>query len=284
MSRILRVLCLLCAVAGTSRATEKPHADGPHEQVRTIQQRVAEQLAGAESAHAPVAPPAAARATRAAAATAAAPAAMPVPGHGAGPEAAVGPADPEAIWHRLMTGNRRFVDVKPLVRPYVAQRADLAGGQRPQVIVLACADSRVSPELVLDQSLGDLFVVRTAGNIADVVALGSIEYALEHLHVPLLVVMGHEKCGAVAAALESGDMPTANLQAIVDRIRPATLKPRTCFEGAELVSRCVASNVSQSARDIEANSPVVRAHTAARTLVIKRAVYDLKSGMVTALE
>ncbi len=278
MFRSIRLAALLGVLSASAHASTPPPAGSPDSQVRGIVQRVQERLAQTPAAH---------ESAAAATAHATAPPTPPKPAaraaHAPAAHAAT-PTDPEGAWNALMAGNRRFVDSKPIERPLAAQRTALAKDQHPHTIVLTCADSRVSPELVFDQSLGDLFVVRTAGNVADAVALGSLEYAVEHLHTHLLVVLGHEKCGAVRAALEPGDMPTPNLQAIVDRIRPATEKPRVCFEGEELVSRCVATNVHQSARDLATHSPILREHVARQDLVIKRAVYDLRSGVVTALE
>src|SRR5205085_4713424 len=117
---------------------------------------------------------------------------------------------------------------------------------------------RVSPELVFDQGLGDLFVVRTAGNVADPVALGSIEYAIAHLHPSLLVVLGHEKCGAVAAAAAGGGDLGPNLGAIVAKIDPALAPLRRSATGDMLVAEGVRANVRQSARDLLANSAVIR--------------------------
>ena len=107
---------------------------------------------------------------------------------------------------QLVEGNRRFVSGE-VARPHqsAARRAELAKGQAPVAIVLTCSDSRVAPELYFDQGLGDLFVIRNAGNVLDDHVLGSIEYAVEHLHVPLLIVIGHEKCGAVSAAVGGGE-------------------------------------------------------------------------------
>lgn len=107
-------------------------------------------------------------------------------------------ANPEKGLAALVEGNRRY-QAQRLTHPHqnAARRAALAAGQHPFAAVLSCADSRVPPEIVFDQGLGDLFVVRVAGNITDDVVLGSLEYAVEHLHVPLVVVLGHYKCGAV---------------------------------------------------------------------------------------
>ena len=189
----------------------------------------------------------------------------------------------DEIWSDLLEGNRRFVAGKPKPRPLVAARLELAKGQHPQVIVLGCADSRVSPELVFDKNLGELFVVRTAGNIADPIALGSIEYAAEHLHSRVLVVLGHEKCGAVAAAASGEKMPTANLDAIVKRIFPVIEKYTICAEGDQLLDLAVEANVRQSARDVVSESPILQKEVAERRLTVIRAVYKLKTGEVLRL-
>jgi carbonic anhydrase len=169
------------------------------------------------------------------------------------------------------------------VRPNARERLELAGGQHPRVIVLGCSDSGVSPELVFDQSPGDVFVVRTAGNIVDPIALGSIEYAVEHLHARLLVVLGHTSCGAVKAAVSGGDMPSACLQAIVDRIRPTVQRLSNCFEGDELVERSVIANARQSATDVLANSALLREAVSKGELKVMSALYDLHGGVVTSL-
>src|SRR5262245_24451061 len=118
------------------------------------------------------------------------------------------PADPAAAaLAKLKEGNGRFVGGKAMTKGIdVKERAELVKGQQPFAIVLTCADSRVAPELVFDQGLGQLFVLRVAGNVCDPNILGSIEYGVEHLKSPLIVVMGHEKCGAVAAAIGGGEL------------------------------------------------------------------------------
>lgn len=122
----------------------------------------------------------------------------------------------------LVEGNQRFVSgrfgSKDLSK---ARRVDLAtNGQKPFAVVVSCSDARVPPELIFDQALGDLFVIRVAGNVVDNIEMGSIEYGIEHLHVPLIIVLGHEKCGAVQAAVDGGDF-TKNITAIVAKIQPA---------------------------------------------------------------
>src|SRR5262249_7971690 len=118
------------------------------------------------------------------------------------------PTAEEAL-QRLKQGNARFVADKLDQKKDIGgkRRGDLAKGQRPFAIILSCADSRVPPELVFDQGLGDLFVVRVAGNVTDPVVLGSIEYGVQVLKAPLIIVLGHESCGAVQAAIAGGELP-----------------------------------------------------------------------------
>jgi carbonic anhydrase len=127
---------------------------------------------------------------------------------------------------RLIEGNKRYADGQAQgPRRDSARRAEQAEGQTPFAVILTCADSRVPPEIVFDQGIGDLFVVRVAGNTANNdVTLGSIEFAVSVLHCPLVVVLGHEKCGAVTAALDAavnGQRPGRHLAALIDPIRPA---------------------------------------------------------------
>lgn len=193
------------------------------------------------------------------------------------------PSTPEEIWADLLQGNKRFVAGKPAVRDLVHRREELVQGQHPQVIVLGCSDSRVSPSLVFDKNLGDLFVIRTAGNVADPVALGSIEYAVEHVHSSVLLVLGHENCGAVAATASGEKMPTPNLEAIVKKIRPAMERVKGRAEGEKFLRLVEEANVHQSASDIVQNSPIVAAEASAGKLTIIKAMYGLKTGAVTRL-
>jgi carbonic anhydrase len=189
----------------------------------------------------------------------------------------------EEIWADLMAGNKRFVSGKHTSGNLTAMRASLVSGQKPKAIILGCADSRVPPELLFDKNLGELFVIRDAGNIADKLALGSIEYALEHLHAKILVILGHESCGAVNAALSGEEMPTKNLQAIVDKIKPAFEDSKDCPIGTKINMTCVKENVEQSAKDILSNSAVIKKAEKEGMTVIK-AVYSLETGEVTRLE
>jgi carbonic anhydrase len=138
--------------------------------------------------------------------------------------------------------------------------------------------------VLFDQSLGDLFVVRSAGNIADAIGLGSIEYAVEHLGSSVLVVMGHTSCGAVKAACSGEKMPTANLQAIVDQIDPAVIRAKQHAQGDELIDAAVRENVRQSANDILAHSAVLKHELDEGKLTVIEAVYSLETGEVARLE
>ena len=181
-----------------------------------------------------------------------------------------------------MKGNKRFIEGKHTTPNLVSMRKSLATGQHPQVIVLGCADSRVPPELLFDKNLGELFVVRDAGNIADEVGLGSIEYAIEHLHAKVLIILGHESCGAVSAAVSGEKMPTKNLQSIVDRITPAFENSKDCPIGGKINLECVELNIKHSADDILMNSPIIK-KAVKEDLVIIKAVYHLETGEVTRI-
>jgi len=189
----------------------------------------------------------------------------------------------EEVWANLMAGNQRFVAGKPLARDVVARREAVLAAQQPRVVVLGCSDSRVSPSLIFDQGLGDLFEVRVAGNVADALAMGSIEFAVEHLPIRIVVILGHEKCGAVAAAASHEKMPTANLQAVVDKIAPAVARVKGDPKSEAFLRKAEEANVLQAAVDLLANSPIVLRESAANNIEIIKAVYSLTTGQVRRL-
>ena len=203
------------------------------------------------------------------------------------------PVTPAQAKSRLIEGNRRFVEGEPPQGDRsAARRAELKGGQHPFAAVVGCADSRVPPEIVFDQGLGDLFVVRIAGNVADTLALASMEYAVEHLHSSLIVVMGHERCGAVKATLDATKAPApaaghtaeahhSHIPALVKEIEPAiwAAKGRT---GPEL-DACIESNVEHSAGQITSRSDIIRQFVANGKVQIVGGVYDLDTGRVNWL-
>jgi carbonic anhydrase len=186
-------------------------------------------------------------------------------------------------WAKLLEGNRRFVAGKPLARNVVARRSAVLAGQQPQVVVLGCSDSRTSPVVVFDQELGDIFEVRTVGNVVDVVGLGSIEYALVHLPIRIVVILGHENCRAVTAAASGEKMPTENLQAIVYKIAPAVAKVPGDHKTQQYLRKAEEANVLQCAADLLASSPVVLRETTANNVEIIKAIYSLKTGQVRRL-
>ena len=187
------------------------------------------------------------------------------------------------LWATLVAGNKRFMAGKPQARALGPLRQQLPRGQYPPVIVLGCADSRVSPSLVFDQTVGELFEVRTAGNIADDIAVGSIEYAEAHFLSPVLLVLGHEKCGAVAATLEGEKTSSRGVEAIVKKISPAVEKVTSKAQGDALLALAVEANVHQSAQDLLEGSPGLRKAVDGGQLTVIKAVYKLASGEVTRL-
>src|SRR3954463_14625729 len=145
-------------------------------------------------------------------------------------------SNPVAAWKALKEGNERFVAGEALhPSQSIEDRARLAAGQKPTAVVFGCADSRVAAEIIFDQGLGDMFVVRTAGHVIDSAVLGSIEYAVTVLDVPLIVVLGHDSCGAVKAtlaALDDGVVPGGYVRDVVERVTPSILLgPRGGFTG-----------------------------------------------------
>ena len=169
----------------------------------------------------------------------------------------------------LKDGNKRFVENKLMPRDTnTRDREVLKSGQKPFAVVVTCSDSRVVPEIYFDQKLGDIFVVRNAGNTADVAALGSIEYAVVHLRVPLVVVVGHSCCGAVIAACADGDGHPNNLQAVVDSIREFV-------KGSDNLEKAICANANGVANKIK-NDEIIK-ETGAQ---IMSAYYDIETGEV----
>ena len=179
---------------------------------------------------------------------------------------------------RLRAGNERFVkDASAAVPLGPPARQALTTGQSPFATVLSCADSRVPPEYIFNTGLGDLFVIRAAGEVVDRSVMASLEYAAEHLHVPLLVVMGHESCGAVKAAVERTPVEGPNLQYLVSAIRAGIT--RTSTERIELRTAILA-NVEQVINDALNGSQILRHAVQGGNLQIVGAYYELSSGRV----
>ncbi len=188
---------------------------------------------------------------------------------------------------RLKEGNQRFVkEQSSEVLATKTHRAHLATGQSPFAIILSCSDSRVPPEVIFDQGLGELFVVRVAGNIVAPSQIGSIEYAAEMFGSKLIVVLGHSNCGAVEATLNSlaqeKNIASPNLQSIVSRITPAVEAGDN--EGLPMYERmnhAVKANVLASVEQLTHCSEVIKALVATGNLKILGAEYSLESGKVT---
>ncbi|MEU8006078.1 carbonic anhydrase [Catellatospora sp. NPDC049111] len=181
---------------------------------------------------------------------------------------------------RLAEGNRRFVEGRTR-HPHQQPRRQhlLASGQQPFVISLGCADSRVAPEILFDQGLGDMFDNRVAGNIADDLVTGSIEYALEHFQPSLIVVLGHERCGAVAAAagaLTATAVPD-HISILVQHLRPAV--EAALGRPGDLVANAVRANIALQIRYLH-RSPVIGSRARNGQLYVAGAVYDLDTGEV----
>jgi carbonic anhydrase len=177
----------------------------------------------------------------------------------------------------LIEGNHRFAESK-LYKKKISEsrRKELyEKGQKPFAAILSCSDSRVPPEVIFDQGLGDIFVIRDAGNVVDKVILGSVEYAAEHLEVPLIVVLGHEACGAVKATVDGGSAE-GNIRSVVEEIIPAYDKVKTQFKSKEvLYERCAEENIKNSIEKIN-SSAVIKAK---KTTVVG-AKYQMQSGNV----
>lgn len=185
-------------------------------------------------------------------------------------------------WKALKEGNERFVAGKPLHPSQgIEHRASLATSQKPTAVVFGCGDSRVAAELIFDQGLGDMFVVRTAGHVIDSAVLGSIEYAVAVLDVPLVVVLGHDSCGAVKAtlgALDEGAVPSGYVRDIVERVMPSILLGRR--DGLTRVDEFEARHVSETGSQLLARSTTVSERVAAGDLAIAGVTYHLADGRV----
>lgn len=193
------------------------------------------------------------------------------------------PRTPEEAWAELAAGNDRFVAGTPEhPNQDAARRQELTGGQRPFATFFGCADSRVAAEVIFDRGLGDLFVVRTAGHVVDSAALGSLEFGAEVLDVPLIVVLGHDSCGAIAAsiqAFEEGTMPGGFLRDLVERVTPSvTAAYRAGEQEPELVGR---EHVRQTVRLILERSSSLATRVEDGRLAVVGLTYTLTDGRAT---
>jgi carbonic anhydrase len=196
-----------------------------------------------------------------------------------GAESPASPVEPDAAVAKLQAGNKRFVEnADSSSKPTSSRRLATAQAQHPFAIIVGCSDSRTPPEMIFDQNIGDLFVVRTAGNLADDFALGSIEYAVEHLGARLIVVLGHSRCGAVLAAVESASAP-GHVGAIVRDIRPSVEAVQA--EGGDVLANAIRSNINRVAKRINEKAELGPLASSVRVV---EAYYDLDTGKVIWLK
>jgi carbonic anhydrase len=196
--------------------------------------------------------------------------------------AAMPNTSPATAWKALKEGNGRFVAGQPAhPSQSIEDRARLAHSQKPTAVLFGCADSRVAAEIIFDQGLGDMFVVRTAGHVIDSAVLGSIEYAVTVLNVPLIVVLGHDSCGAVQAtlaAIDDGVVPGGYVRDIVERITPSVLQGR--HAGLTRVDEFEMRHVNDTVTQLRVRSSSIAERLAAGTLAIVGLTYHLAEGRV----
>jgi carbonic anhydrase len=194
--------------------------------------------------------------------------------------------NPVTAWKALKEGNERFAaGAAQHPDQSVEHRASLASGQQPFAAVLSCSDSRAPAELIFDQGLGDLFVIRTAGQVLDAAVLGSLEFGVGVLHVPLIVVLGHRSCGAIKAtlaAVDGGDMPGGYVRDLVERVTPSVLAGRR--DGLTTPEEFEARHATETAAQLLARSATLAEGVAAGTLAIVAATYELADGRVLVHE
>ena len=186
----------------------------------------------------------------------------------------------------LLSGNMRCVEGKFLQKQSGDDyRKELTKGQKPHAVVVTCSDSRVSPEIVFDQDLGHIFVIRTAGNVVDSIEIGSIEYAVEHLHAPLIVIMGHESCGAVKAAIEHKGKPEGNIGEIIKKILPAVKQAKASHKaGDDIAYSVTVGNIRNVAKEIKAKSKIISREAGEGKVQIIGTYYSISSGKIESIK
>lgn len=191
------------------------------------------------------------------------------------------PHTPAEAWNTLMAGNARFVEgTSNHPNQDATRRASLLSTQHPFVMIFGCSDSRLAAEIIFDLGLGDAFVVRTAGHVVDNTALGSLEYGVEYLEVPLIVVLGHDSCGAVTAtksAVATGNMPAGFVRDLVERITPSVLASLRKDQGST-VNDMVEEHVKQTAARLVENSPIIANAVARQRTAVVGLTYRLNDG------
>ena len=182
----------------------------------------------------------------------------------------------------LLEGNRRYVSGESIhPNQTLARRAEVVGVQKPFAAILSCSDSRVPPEILFDQGIGDLFVIRNAGNVSDDVVLGSIEYGVANLGIPLVVVLGHQSCGAVSAATQSSEAP-GHIEDVVTAIQPAVEKAKG--QEGDLVTNAIRANVGLVVEEVAGSEPILAELVKDHSVQVVGAVYSLENGTVEMQE
>ncbi len=203
---------------------------------------------------------------------------LPSPLAAAAPQTAV---DPARALHELLAGNERFASGKPIHPDQdIHRRLELVSGQHPIAVVLGCSDSRVGPELIFDQGLGRIFIVRVAGNVASTMAEASIEYAVEHLGTRLVMVLGHDECGAVKAAIDEPTAVSVPVAKLLAEIQPS-VKAAKGMPG-RLLDNAIDQNVRTMVARLKTTEPLAHM-VAGGKLKIVGARYNLRSGRVSLI-
>jgi carbonic anhydrase len=219
------------------------------------------------------------------AATAAAAAFSSLPAWSQATTAAPGAVSPDEALKRLQQGNARYAANTSMNKDFSAGRAARASAQYPFASILSCADSRLSPEVAFDQGLGDLFVVRVAGNFTNEDGLASLEYGSVVLGVPLILVLGHSNCGAVNATIKvvkEGTTLPGHLPSLINAIRPAVVAAEA-KKPADLLAEATAENVRLNVKYLQTAKPLLADLVAAGKLKVAGTVYDIATGKVTAV-
>ena len=182
---------------------------------------------------------------------------------------------------KLLEGNQRYINGGALhPNQSFEHRLELAEGQKPIAAILTCADSRVSPEIIFDQGLGDLFILRVAGNVVNELFVGSLEYAVEHLNVSLLIILGHSHCGAVDATIKGGQ-PPGHIGSLVQAIKPAL--DRLKKQSHDWINIVAKENVKIGVERLRTEDPILTARYEEGDIDIVGAFYDIKSGKVSLI-
>ncbi|HRP02525.1 MAG TPA: carbonic anhydrase [Candidatus Kapabacteria bacterium] len=185
----------------------------------------------------------------------------------------------------LKEGNQRFVNNEPRPKDYEDERFQLTQSQSPYVVMVTCSDSRTPAELIFDESLGKFFVIRTAGNVLDKIELGSIEYAVQLLNTPLILIMGHTKCGAVNAALSNNQNTSPNIQAIIDKIEPAISDIKASGNDFNKIwAESIKENILYQIEYAKNNSKIINDLVQSGSLQIVGGIYNIETGKVDFIE